>query len=175
MILSSYLNYADRDQTVLSSRSLTDFMSSVSIAEYNNDYKFTTLMGLTSPHNPNFIRRYDNTIADQIAEFYYREQQPPFPENPDGIPRGASFSGGLAREVIESTIPQQFEATLILSDYMTGESSVIYARNEDPRFTENEAELIVPYKSIVMGDFKHNETQQLVSWGPYVLEVRVWQ
>ncbi len=175
LVLSSYMAFAERDQTVLSSRSLVDFMSGVSIAEYDSEHKFEDIMGLSSPDRPNLIRRYDNSIAEQIGEFYFRELMSPYPDNPNGVPLHANPSKTLARDVVESIVPHQFEVEVLLNDHVSGQSILIYSRSDQPRFDEDDARLLVPHKTIIMGDFEDDETEHPILWGPYVLEVRVWQ
>ncbi len=158
MILSSYMVFADRDQTALTSRSLLSFMDNVTIASYDSDYKFEELMGLSG--GGNYITRYDNSLSEQLGEFFFRDRW--------------DLASGLAGDIVEKVVPQQFEAEILVKEPVSDIEETIYERNTDPSFSSDDSRLVVPYKSIVMGDFE-SEDGSPEPWGPYVIEVRVWQ
>ncbi|MFW6230597.1 MAG: hypothetical protein ACOC32_01080 [Nanoarchaeota archaeon] len=176
MILSSYLNQLEKDQPAFTSRTVVGFMSNLSIGRFNSDYKFDTIMNYgLGQENVNFIKNYKLSILEQIGEFYYREQLSSYPRDRDGIPYGVSFSEGLAADVIDTLVPPQYEAEFRLYDQQNDEIVTIYRRNENPLFARESSSLLVPAKMIIMGDFQDTETGSPILWGPYIVEVHIWQ
>ncbi len=173
IILSSYIEQIERDQPAFTSKAMVAFMSNMTIGRYNSDFKFSRLMGVGQTA-PNFIKNYENSLLDQVGEFYFREQLPPFPSNLLGLPSDIKFSEELVRDVVEKIVPEQYEVEVIMKDPFLRQSIVIYSRNVNPLFQKDKSFLLVPAKTIIMGDIKADD-MSLKIWGPYIIEVHVWQ
>jgi hypothetical protein len=176
IIINAYIDQLEKDQPAYTSKTLMTFMSNISIGRYNSDYKFDTLMDYqVGRDSVNFIRRYENTIIEQLGEFYYREKLRPYPRDLDGLPFRKSFSEGLADDVIKNLVPPQYEVEVLLHDPDEEDVVSLYKRNDDPLYARENAALLIPTKAIIMGDFEDTETSAPIVWGPYVLEVHIWQ
>ncbi len=188
IILASFISEPDRSQTSLTSRSLTLFMANTTMARYGSDFKTNVLMKYgtdddsTWPYpETNFIKLYSNSIFDQIGEFYFREtyygNYDPVDE-PDGIPANIRFSTALAEDVVSNIVPMQFEVEIILrnpTDYSYESVTPIYRRNKNPVYPRDETPLLIPSKTIIMGTYDDSKTGNPVIWGPYIIEVHIWQ
>ena len=176
IILSSYLDVGDSSQTTLTSKSLMSFMSNMSMANYNSDYKFDNLIRYQyGSSSLNFIRNFENTILEQIGEFYYRESLRTYPQDQDGLPYGVSLSKEFSESIIKDLVPPQYEVQMLLYDPSVGESILLFERNSEPLFPKEDASILIPSKRLIMGDFQDSETGSPVIWGPYVMEVHIWQ
>lgn len=185
VLISSYLAQSERSQTTFTSRSLTLFMSNMSMARYNSPYKFKTLMSydLNGYSNHDFLKIYTNTLLEQVGEFYYREldeSKGGLPDgHPDKIPDSVgSLAGGLVESVAQNIVPAQFEVEISIRDpESSGVDSLtpIYIRNDFAIFTREESPLLIPSKAMVMGTFENSLTGSPIIWGPYIMEVHVWQ
>lgn len=188
IILASFLSEPDRSQTSLTSRSLTLFMANTSMAYYGGDFKFQTLMKYGTNDDPtwsfpetNFIHSYSNSIFEQIAEFYFRQNYyAPYDPitSPDGIPANRDFSKELTQDVVKNIVPMQLEVEVIIRDpdeYSYENVETIYQRNINAIYNRNDTPLLIPSKTIVMGSYEDTLTGNPIIWGPYIIEVHIWQ
>jgi hypothetical protein len=124
------------------------------------------------------IPDYENTIAEQIALFYYQNvtssdgiavDPPTHPQ----IRNNDAVLKNFTRELLNNSIPPQYSFEVILHDpSIAGKNTSLYLQqNEFNKIPEN-SDSLVSSKTIVSVIIK-NETVRISP--PYVLEVRVWQ
>ncbi len=89
----------------------------------------------------------DNTIIEQLGEFYY------------------THNLTLARELVEqltnNTIPGEYGIAFFIN------GTEIYERNQT---LKQKSKILLTKKSNIIGIYNRSE-----AWGPYLAEVRVWQ
>jgi hypothetical protein len=102
----------------------------------------------------NQIKNPQNTVAQQIAEFYYRGNQ--------------ELAENLTRIFVEDFINDYLNLQVVLYD-SSGVEEELYAERRSSVTFKN-AEITATTKREVFGFI--NKT---TSYGPYMFEVRVWQ
>ena len=95
----------------------------------------------------------DNTISEQILEFWYLEGFNCISPN--------SNATSLVRDVVANVVPVQYDVLIRLGDCNIYERSIA---------SYHEADLLIPSKTYIMTIYNNN-----VIVGPYLLEVFVWQ
>ncbi|MBI5388838.1 hypothetical protein HZB01_00485 [Candidatus Woesearchaeota archaeon] len=133
----------------LSEDMITTF-SSVQIRDISNNY-------IDYLVNDSNITNLDNTLMEQMGEFYYRQS------------KGCDFCGSIltnfTREVTRGIIPSNFDYAVLIKE--AGDSyTLIYNSSEQ----NMDAVIVISSKRLASGIYNVSEL-----WGPYVFEVRVWQ
>lgn len=147
LVIFSYRTYVpDSDQTSLYAEQIGGILGSNSLYEFNNVY-------LDKLKNDGNITRADNSLLEQLGEFFYRNE---------------TLSCGYCLKLANETVAN-ISKGLIDSKYgfrVVLENVSVFESNDD----ENRSELVVSNKRLVFGVY--NDTD---SWGPYSAEVRVWR
>ncbi|MBN2458600.1 hypothetical protein JXB31_05730 [Candidatus Woesearchaeota archaeon] len=130
-----------------------DFLSSNQIKELNS-----ALYGVGGKlHSDGNITNIDNTLLEQIAEFYYRN-----------VTLKSNFTIRLIEDLLNnlssSVIPYNYGLLLAI------DNNTVYNRTGVNAFEMVNATVVVPTKKITYSVY--NETQLV---GPYIIEVIVWR
>lgn len=146
-VIFSYRTYIpDPDQTSMYAQQIGGILGANPLYELNNQY----LDNLRSDGN---ITQSDNSLLEQIGEFYYRN-----------LTKGCLFCLGLANQSVQNIskglIDPKYGFRVVL------ENNTVYESDQN----ELDSELVVSNKRIVFGVYNGTE-----SWGPYAAEVRVWR
>ena len=133
-------------QVFFLSEDISRLLTSTKIYELNNDYIFEL-------RNNGNITDIENTVFEQVGEFYYRN-----------ISMGCSYCLDLAGNLIENIT---YRKTLRKYDFdVIIESVSIYNTSS----SQDTAEVLVSTKKILFGLMDKD-----TFWGPYRGEVRVWK
>lgn len=150
LIASLYINLPEPSQVGLLSDDFLNFLSNTQIKDLNNPYAG---IGGQLWKEGNITNK-DNSLLQQIGEFYSKGQY------------------GLAEKFIQNvsanTIPSQFNYELWMDNL------ILYPRNPDPGeiASKSKTNLMLTSKKITFGVAN---TANSSLWGPYKVEVFVWQ
>lgn len=133
------LPYTSQSESV--SKGLAESLSQVKLSELNNPL-------ITSMARDGTITSMDNTILQQVTEFYFVGNR--------------HYAFELLRNVSQSLIPKQYSFNVIVNN------ELIYNRTVR---TENSSSVLVSSKKLVFGVV--NRTALV--YGPTIAEVRLWQ
>jgi len=154
ILIFSFFNYEpSQNQVDFLAFDAMDFLSKNRISDMNNDYSGP---GGLLYDNGN-ITKLDNTILEQIGEFYYRN-----------ITKNSNFTLGMIDPFISyistNIVPRGYGFIIRIENTTVHNNSGI---NTAPM---SRAVVITPRRSIVYGIY--NETEL---FGPYIIEVLVWK
>lgn len=147
LVIFSYKTYVpSSDQTTLYAQQIGGILGSNRLYEFNNPY-------LDELVNNGNITRMDNSLLEQLGEFYYRNE---------------SFACDYCLQLANNTIGNLSKG-LIDNKYgfrVVIENVSVFESNSN----EKKSEMVVSNKRLVFGAYK-----DIDSWGPYAAEVRVWR
>lgn len=157
--LSFFTHESMDDQVTFFSLNIMEFLSEHKLKSLNNDFAGTN--GYL--HTNGNITNLENSILEQIGEFYYRNQT-----------KGCSFCLNLSSELIKNVtnelVTQRYNYYVIIEDMiilnMTRNVSIF---NKDT-IMPNESMILIPTKKIIHGIYNDTEL-----WGPYSVEVWSWR
>jgi hypothetical protein len=153
LIYSVFMYEPNEEQITLLSFDMMNFLSSNKISDINDQY--------AGPNgflyqNGN-ITNIDDTLIEQVAEFYHRNVTYP---NTNTIPLIDSFISNISKE----TAPVNYGFIIKIENYTVYNHSGIKATN----FADSV--VVIPSKKIVHGIYNRTEL-----FGPYICEVIVWR
>ena len=150
IVTSSYVSVPQPTQVKLLSDDLMSFLSKTKIKNLNNQYA-----GIGGQlWNQQEIIDGDNTLLQQIGEFYYLNK----------LDTADKFIQNVSKDVM----PSQFRYEVWV------DSNLLYPKNPTPEHlaSKDSTELLLTSKAITFGII--NMTSDIL-WGPYKAEVFVWQ
>jgi len=144
IIFTSHSLLPETSPTLRAVVDYTDFLMNTKIRQFQGDY-------IKQLINDNNITNRDNTLLDQLTEFYYRNQT-----GENTLAMMASFT----KEISKGMVPEQRGLAVYLN------KSLVYNSTPKPM---NQSNLVLSSQKIT---FKRiNETY---IYGPIILEVRIW-
>ena len=138
-ILSINTYVPSQSQTAFTAEDSISTIANIRLYELNSRYVDKLMDNGT-------VTRKDNTLLEQVGEFYYKND----------IPSASSF----VENVTYGQIPQQYGFELLIDGYSMYASSA----------TSNTTALLISERVIISGI-----TNKTLMYGPYEAEVRVWQ
>jgi len=138
-ILSINTYVPSQTQTTFTAEDSINTIANIRLYELNSRYVDMLVDNGT-------VTRKDNTLLEQVGEFYYRND----------LPSASSF----VENVSSGQIPQQYGFELLI------DGNSIYASST----TSNTTALLISKKVIISGI-----ANRTLMYGPYEAEVRVWQ
>ena len=150
IVTSSYVSVPQPTQVKLLSDDLMGFLSKTQIKSLNNQYA-----GIGGKlWNQQEITDEDNTLLQQIGEFYYLNK-------PDTAEK-------FIQNISKDLLPAQFRYEVWIDNTM------LYPKTPTPEHlaSKSSTELLLTSKTITFGII--NKTTDIL-WGPYKAEVFVWQ
>lgn len=131
---------------------IISILASMKVNEIDNAY----VNNLTEN---NTITNYDYTLLEQMGEFYYKMKQYPSQGWEEILEK-------YTENICYSMTPQQYEMQVLIKEQDAEDYEEVYQTNDN----QEEAIVLTSSKRVVYGVIdKYN------LWGPYVVEVRVWQ
>jgi hypothetical protein len=153
MIFSFFKYEPGQEQLDLLAFDVMDFLSSNTISDINNDYAGPG--GVL--HKDGNITQLDNTLLEQVGEFYYRN-----------VTKNSDFTLNLAdlflSAVTKNTVPEGCGLIVRI------ENKTVYNGSGPLTPAMNDSIVITPSRGVVFGIY--NETE---IFGPYSIEVIVWK
>lgn len=150
LTLSFFYTENSFEQTTLYSNSILDFLSRTRVIEINNEY-----VGAGGTlHRYGNITNLDNTLLNQIGEFYYRNQS-----------QNCNFCLDIIKKFLSNITDNYVASQYNVAVYIEKES--VY---EDSWMNPNQSFALIPAKRIIHGVYNNSEM-----WGPYEIEVRTWR
>lgn len=150
LITSSYINVHQPIQVELLSDDLLDFLSNTKIKDLNNPYA-----GIGGElWNQGFITDADNSLLQQIGEFYATNK----------LDTAEKFIQNASKGIV----PEQFKYEVWI------DGSILYPKTPAPEHikSKNSTSLLLTSKKLTFGII--NKTTGGI-WGPYKAEVFVWE
>jgi hypothetical protein len=151
ILIFSFNKYAPlKQQAFFISSDIPSMLANTKIKDLNNEY-----CGVNSKlTNDGNITNTENTLLEQIGEFYYRSKT-----------KGCTFCPNLTIKAMQNTV-----TPLVPEDYnfyIKINSEVVYTRNTTD--IQN-ATLVIPVRRVVQGLYNKSEL-----FGPYIFEVYTWK
>jgi hypothetical protein len=153
MIYSVYMYEPSEEQTTLFSFDMMSFLSSNKVSDLNDAYAGSG--GILSKNGN--ITDVDNTLLEQIGEFYYRNVS-------KSDPHTLSLIDSFVSNVSKAATPQTFGFMIKIDDH------TVYNRSGAKAVRYTDATVIIPSKRLVHGIYNQTEL-----FGPYLCEVIVWR
>jgi len=145
IIFASYSLQPESNPTLRMAEDYATFLMNTSIRQFQGDYVQLLI-------NNNNITDQDNTLLEQLTEFYYL--------NSNGIDK-SQIMANFTQEISQGIIPDQRSFAVYLNN------TLIYNRTSNANI--NTTKLLLSTKKI---SFKRiNET---VIYGPIILDIRIW-
>lgn len=149
LLMQAYVHTPSRYQSVNFAEDVLDFFSNVRIENYNNQY-FGINGNLTKE---GIIKDTKKSLLQQLGEFHYYNN--------------TNMTQYLITNITEGKIPFQFKYEFSIDDVR------VYPGTIDDDFikSKNTSNLLFPAKRISFG----NINQSFEHFGPYEVEVLIWQ
>jgi hypothetical protein len=146
-------------QPILFAEDFLNLFSTTKIIDADSELIFR-MWCTECPEGEQLIKRNDNTLLEQIAEFVHRSK---------GDQKYIDKARIIADEMGDGLINEQFnyEFSIKIEDSINGEEKVILLQHGRKSF--DDTNLLITSKRLIYGIYDN----QLI--GPYVAEVRIWQ
>ncbi len=156
LILSYRFPQPVTQQAEIYSSDLVSFLTKIKIQNLNDNY-----IGLNGVLVENgTITAVDNTLIEQTGEFYFRYSN-------SSCGGCLSFINDSMQSVTHSLFLKQFNFEIAVDDTVLKNRTVVYLNKAKP--TKNTAELILPSRRFIYGIYNNTP------YGPYIMEITVWQ
>jgi hypothetical protein len=176
LLLSYGTNRVETEQIHFYSSDMIKIISKTKLSESNNN--------LYGPggylDREDWISDIDNTIIEQMGEFYYHFENPPLCRTaaclgPDsmGQPQIWSNLSNFVKNVTLGVMEEKVYNIRVKIDNQT-----VYTL-ANPTVDIDDAELLLPARRLVFGVYRDptepNEYDATKLWGPYLVEVEIWR
>jgi len=156
LILSYRATEPPTQQAEIYSNDLVQFYSKIKIKDLNNAY-FGLNGELVANGN---ISTVENTILEQLGEFYFRYSN-------QSCDFCLNMTNNSINVITKSLLLDQFNYEIIVDDYKIGKRTILYVNKKYP--PKSKAQLILPTRRMVHGVYNNT------LYGPYIMEITVWQ
>lgn len=147
-ILAFHYRAPQQQPLAILSQDFMDVLSGTQLSDINDPF-----IGPTGMFGANGnITHFDNTVLQQIAEFYYRLQSQP----------GCTHCLNLINTTIHRAVPVEKKYNYLVSI----NDDILFSNN---RTSLGQARIVLPARKIVHGEFED------AIYGPYLVEVLVWE
>lgn len=154
LIFTSYTKVPSKVQVAILSEDIMDFLSTTKIEELNNPYA-----GIGGElWSQGYIKNKDNTLLQQIGEFYYKYR---ITDDEEFLTIAEKFIINITNELI----PPQFKSEFLIDDVLLHPSDP----TQQHIYSKGNTSILLPSRKLTYGILNDD------LFGPYEIEVLVWQ